>query len=208
MLKRKIIGVFGIQGMGKTTYIKQITKDLDRVIYVDTLEEFNFTTITTPKNLIEYLKDRIKFKVEYVNIDDSDIDALEKVCIVLKAYIQEMLKKYNIDIDITLVVDEVDIYSNSHFIAHHFSEVIRRGRHYNTNLIYATRRPHEAPRLATSQSNVFVIFKTIEPTDINFFKSFIGDYAYDIPTLQKFEYLYCNLDENIVTKNKLNIDFS
>jgi DNA helicase HerA-like ATPase len=207
MLKRKIVGVFGIQGMGKTTYIKQITKNLDRVLFVDTLEEFNYTTITNPKELIEYLKDRIKFKIEYVNIDDSDVDALEKVSIALKAYVQEMLKKYEIDIDITLVVDEVDIYSNSHFIAHHFSEVIRRGRHYNTNLIYATRRPHEAPRLATSQSNAFVIFKTIEPSDINFFKSFIGDYANEIPNLQRFEYLYCNLDENIVTKKKLTLDF-
>ncbi|MCW1311403.1 MAG: hypothetical protein QXJ93_01025 [Candidatus Rehaiarchaeum fermentans] len=204
---RKIIGIFGIQGHGKTTYLKEITKNLNRVIYVDTLEEYNYKTITNPIELLDFLKDRISFKIEYVNLtEDTDIESLDKVCIAIKSYIQYMQSKYELDIDITLAVDEVDIYATTSFISQNFRELIVRGRHWNTNLIYATRRPHECNRLLTSQSNIFAIFKIIEPSDIAFFKTFIGEYAYELPELKRFEYLYCDLDSQIFIKKKLQND--
>lgn len=177
----EIIVVTGQRGKGKTTYIKNIIESYDRVIIFDLLGEFcYYETAFNLNDFFSLLSRKRKedfFFINYYNPKNSEKD-FEIIC--------KAINKLN---DIMFVIDELDYFCSANYIPREFSEIIKRGRHQNLNVIISTRRPHEIPRLVTSQLTQFITFKHIEPRDLSYIKDGVGIEPEDIQNLKDFEYI-------------------
>jgi len=92
--------------------------------------------------------------------------------------------------NLTLVVEELDIYCRQGRTCPEFFEIIRRGRHHNIELIGVSQRPHGFGRDLTSQAKEFYIFNTREPKDVAYLKDYFGEYLVSkVEQLQEFEYV-------------------
>lgn len=193
MIKNEVIVVTGQRGKGKTTFIKNNIENFDRVIIFDLLGEFRY--YETALNLQDFFlllsKKRKEdfFFINYYNPKNSEGD-FNVIC--------KAINKLN---DILFVVDELDYFCSANYIPNAFSEIIKRGRHQNLNVIIATRRPHEIPRLVTSQLTEFITFRHIEPRDLTYIKDAIGIEPENIQTLKDFEYL--KWKENSIEKGRV-----
>lgn len=180
-MNNKIIVVTGQRGKGKTTYIKNTIENYDRVIIFDLLGEFSYyETALNLEDFFSLLSKKRKedfFIINYYNPKNTEND-FNIIC--------KVINKLN---DIMFVVDELDYFCSANYIPKEFSEIIKRGRHQNLNILIATRRPHEIPRLVTSQLTDFITFRQIEPRDLNYIKDAVGIDAEEIQNLKDFHYL-------------------
>ena len=177
----EVIIITGQRGKGKTTYLKSIIEKYDRVIIFDLLGEF--CQYETAYNLKEYfqkltrLRKESFFYLNYFNPKNSEED-FDIVC-----------KSINRLQDIVFIIDELDYFTNANYTPKDFAEIIKRGRHQNLNVIASTRRPHEIPRLVTSQLSQFITFRQLEPRDLSYTKDVVGLNPEEIQALQDFEYI-------------------
>lgn len=69
----------------------------------------------------------------------------------------------------SIVMDEVDgINRGNSQPSKTVARMIKRGRHILLDQWYATRRPHELPRLVSSQSDETILFRTEEDRDLDY----------------------------------------
>lgn len=100
--------------------------------------------------------------------------------------------------DTVFVVDEVDMYFDKGEPSEAFSDVIRRGRHNDIDLVGITQRPRQMGEIRSMANEVY-IFETHEPSDLQYFKqSFSEKLVEMIKRLKQFEYVKVILpyDEN------------
>lgn len=96
--------------------------------------------------------------------------------------------------DLTFIVEEADNYANPNFCPIELKRLLKYGRHVGLSMIFVSRRPAEINRLITSQSQRFICFTIIEPTDVRYLTSVIGPVARVLPTLKKLEFVDWNPD--------------
>ena len=177
----EVIVITGQRGKGKSTYIKNHIEDYDRVVIFDLLGEFTY--YHTSHTLEEFFKELSKNKKEdffilnYYNPKNSERD-FEIIC-----------KAINRNENLMFVIDELDYFCSANYIPHSFAEIIKRGRHQNLNVMIATRRPHEIPRLVTSQVSQFITFRHLEIRDLEYMKDVCGFDKEEIQSLPDFNFL-------------------
>jgi len=180
-MKNEVIVITGQRGTGKTTYIHNHISKYDRVIIFDLLGEFtNYETTHDIKTFLQKFSKKKKeqfFYLNYYNPKTGDNDFLV-IC--------EAINRYE---DILFVVDELDYFCNASYSPRQFSEIIKRGRHQGIGLMVATRRPHEIPRLVTSQVTEFIAFRHLEPRDINYIREICSIEEDDVKSLKNYEYI-------------------
>jgi hypothetical protein len=148
MYKNQIIAVFGHRGSGKSTWIAENIEDWKPFVLVDPLYDPKFQALNLYK---------VKSVEEAIEVfRDSDPQ---------RVYISPNLETFDFFCGLvlarrgmTLVVDEVDHYSNSYYLSPYFKKLIKYGRHRETNLVVASRRPKEMNPLLRSQANKFIVF--------------------------------------------------
>lgn len=159
----------------------KLLENSNRVIFCDTTgHDYNDGVVFY--NLADLKKFWVKvylknFRIIYRPLDpQKEFPELCKLCIECK--------------DLSLVVEELDIYCQNGKTCDEFFEIIRRGRHHGIELIGVSQRPHGFGRDVTSQTKEFYIFSTNEPKDIQYFKEYFGEYIVDqIGKLQQYEYV-------------------
>lgn len=185
MNKNNVIVITGQRGTGKTTYIKNCLRGMDRIIIFDLLGEFDPNVFTMRRFFEQLSQDRKNpfFVLSYFNPRNSE-DDFELIC-----------KAVNRMSNIILVIDELDYFCSPTSCPDVFAEIIKRGRHQEIGVICATRRPHEIPRLVTSQVTELVTFRHVEPRDLAYLKD-IGNFEpEEVQKLPDFSYLKWNQGE-------------
>lgn len=92
----------------------------------------------------------------------------------------------------TLVLDEADGFSLD--AAPCFDWLVRYGRNRNVDLLTGCRRPAEISRNITAGANRLYLFRTQEPRDIEYFRSIIGDRAFELMDVPAYSGLYVDYD--------------
>ena len=124
------------------------------------------------------------FQCVYNCIEDDDEEQLEFMCSLVCALE-----------NCFFIVEEVDQYATPSQMPHEFRKLLKTGRHFGVSMIFVSRRPAEMNRLITAQSRRFICFQMLEPADIRFMKSIIGEVAEELKTLPKLHYIDWNHGE-------------
>jgi len=163
-MKNIITCVFGRKGSGKTTFVqKRLIPKFSRVLILDTLSEYPFFYFYDLAMFIQSVKQNYNksfFRITYRPADELD-DYFFKFCYSLS--------------NITVIVEEADLYSNAFSANEYFEKIIKYGRHKNINLIAVSRRPAEISKTLISQSDYVITFQQILKRDIDFFRLYINN---------------------------------
>ena len=149
-----ILGVIGTTGYGKTSFIKQITRHLRRVIFLDVLDEYGGIPVETVEDFVEYVGMDGELRLS-VRLSD-----LEEYRFIFRA-----LSYFR---DITVVVEEANLFSSPAGTDKGFRELIFRGRRRGINIIWASQRPASVGRDLTSQTMILVAVRLLEPRDLEY----------------------------------------
>lgn len=96
---------------------------------------------------------------------------------------------YNIP-DFAFFINEVALYTESTKIPEEFKKLITQGRRQFIDIICTVRRKVETHRILTSQADILASFKQVEPDDVRYCRSRIGELADEIPNLEMLEFVY------------------
>lgn len=183
-MQNDIITVLGQKGYGKTTFLKKILiPEYERVIILDTMHEYHdLPGSVVSESGIETVEIMEMFseneKGQYIIVQQSNFSEYNKILDVITDFR-----------DITLVIDEVDKFAEPNSIHPSLKELYNTARHYEIDLIAASRRPNQVNRIITSQTDLFIIFHTHEPNDLVYYKNFISRQVIEpVKSLGRFEY--------------------
>jgi len=155
----------GKKGSGKTHFvIKKIIPCFKKTIILDAMDEYPFFPVYSVKALIGFLiandSPQKKYKVNYRPHDENEEAFFELI--------------YQIG-NVTLVVEEIDLYCSSHSSDPFLKRIIRYGRHRNIDLIGVSRRPAEITKDLVSQSDLLLSFKQTQKIEIDFFRHYTSN---------------------------------
>lgn len=164
---REISIIFGRTGSGKSYLTKQLIKNMDRVIIIDSLNEYNEGII------VNNLKEFATFFLQRPNI--------KRFKVIVRFHNNDLSKdlsdEFNILFDLiyhignlTLVLEEAEIYISKRAEKTVFNNLIRFGRHSSISMIAIARRVTELSNNLKSQVNYFYSFKQTLPKDIEYLK--------------------------------------
>jgi hypothetical protein len=192
-MNNHVIIICGQRGCGKSTYLNAEIDKFDRVIIYDLLgENLHYETAFNMEQYVARLNKKQKAHFFVLNFFDpkTDEECFSKICI-----------SVNRLHDVLFVVDELDYHCNANYIPKDLAEIIKRGRHQQLNLMVATRRPHEIPRLMTSQVSQFITFRQVEPRDLDYLNSVCSFNKEEVKNLPNFHYL--KWENGVITRGQV-----
>lgn len=188
-----IVTVLGQRGSGKSSWVKQNLPGVGRFIVWDTMGEY-----ASPEGKFQGFKECEDLSDVFVEVDKNQNGLFQLVYTSVKEDEQE-LKDLEAICTIAgavggclLVIEEVDTYADPHHCPLALKTLLKKGRHWDVSMMFVSRRPAEIHRLITSQSQRFILFKIIEPRDIIYLRSIIGQEADQIPSLEILHYMDWN----------------
>lgn len=154
-IQDKKIAVLGIQGSGKTEWVKNIAKNFKTIVYTPHLSEWKKTKV----HLAQY---------------NSFLGDLERFIAGIKN------SKYNV-----IVIDEFDLVcSKGYILKYHMNDLTINHRHYKKALILVSRRPQDIPPKIFETCHYIVAF-TLEGFNaikrLNEIRTGFGDMVKSIP---------------------------
>lgn len=147
--------IFGKTGTGKTTLAKNLIKKENRYIIIDALREYdNGIIIEDFESFLDYVKNNFNndFKIICRFTSDEDIEYLFRTVFVIG--------------NLTLLVEEAEIYINPYSKSNNFLRLVRYGRHKNVKIIGVARRTAELSMDFRAQTNRIISFKQTEKRDL------------------------------------------
>lgn len=153
--KRTIKLIFGKTGQGKSYLAQQLIKEEKRVVIIDPLFEYeNGFIFYNFSDLIDYYSEHepetFKFICRFKT--DLEIDYLFRFCEVAK--------------NLTLVLEEAEIYISPQARSSNFLRLVRYGRHQAISIIGIARRTAELSSDLKAQVNTIYSFCQTLPRDI------------------------------------------
>ena len=175
MPDNRVISVFGAKGSGKSTLVKAMLEEHDRVIVLDTLGEYELAVRFGMDACLSALAAAEKsrsfaYSLRLPNADEY-LDLME-VCYELPGTL--------------LVLEETSFYCSPASLPPELSALVRYGRHREIDQIYVARRPSEIHRDLTAQSDLIVSFRQQEPRDIAYLSAAAGEDAGRVRTLRQY----------------------
>lgn len=164
-LKNRIVCIAGRKGSGKSTLTREILQHSSRLFLFDTMGEHSW--VPDQMNSLDqawiYIADHggdpAPFQGSYVaeDADDESLDTdFAEVC-------TAVWQSGNM----TLAVEELPMLSQPNYVPPAFNRLIRLGRHRAVNILYTGQRLSECPRRVTAATDIFVLFHTSEPSDLD-----------------------------------------
>ena len=177
--------VLGMRGCGKTVKVRNLIKDIRRLLVVDT-KGYDYSDGVAFHSLAQLKSFWHKvyqgdFRLIYKPPgDDSEIrEDIAEICTLSEACE-----------NLTLVVEELNIIFDEKRPPTEFNHMIFGGREPGVELIGVAQRPIGFGRKLTSQAKEFYVFYNREPGDVRFFKQSLGnEAALAICTLEQYQYL-------------------
>lgn len=180
--ERWISSVFGMQGAGKTSFVrKHIIPFSPKPIFIlDTLDEYNDGLVFYSMKALKHHLVKYNMNLSGVHILKADNDRDAENFFKLFTLVKEPC---------TILIEEADKFMGSaHYdINEDIKNIINYGRHWGQNIIFIARRPARLNKDVTSQSNFIVSFRQTESRDINSLKQSY-DEAAKLPDLKGWRY--------------------
>lgn len=177
-MQRHIACVLGKTGSGKSRLIIwKIVPALSAPVFIlDTMDDFPYGLhFSSTMSMCEYIvAGRQNDSGIYVVKADSDEDAE-----------QFFYASFNMGVEHTIVVDEVDKFAGTHNIDDYLNRIIRYGRRRGVSCVFAARRPVELHPTIRAQSDVILSLRQDAPEDIATMKK-RGGAATDLPGLSLY----------------------
>lgn len=177
--------VFGMRGCGKTVKVRNLIRDIRRILVVDT-KGYDYQDGVAFRSFAElksfwhkvYQGDfRLIYKPQ--GSDAEIIEDIAQICTLSEACG-----------NMTLVVEELNIIFDEQRPPTEFNHMIFGGREPGVELIGVAQRPVGFGRKLTSQAKEFYVFYNREPDDVRFFKNNLGiEAAEAIRNLEQYQYL-------------------
>lgn len=186
-MKNEVIFVSGQRGSGKTFWVQNLVSKLPRFLIYDSLGEYEGARRFEE---IDDLLDHASrsgpgfFDAIFDPLDPTDSEDFDIFCRVARALG-----------NLYVIIEEFDLFATPFNIPLELQALIKYGRHRGINVVGVSRRPAEVSRLFTSQATRFILFRQIEPRDVQYFRSIIGVAADLLPTLEPFHFLDINFSE-------------
>jgi len=169
-MQREVILVCGVTGGGKTTWARQFTKSLPRLLVYDIAASFpvQYTDVETLANLVETKPEQFRYGI----YDPRDTDVLTATAFMLG--------------DCWLVLEEIStLYNIGARIHGPLQEAILLGRQRSLSLLAISQRASYFPITLRSQASRIVSFRQQEPSDLKWLADFMGQAnAEKLPLLQ------------------------
>jgi len=174
--------VAGLRGYGKTSRVLELTRETRRVLYYDSLgDDYSEGVVCRSRPVLEKLwhaSYRGPFRISYKPVDP--VADLPRIC--------ELAYACG---DMTLVVDEIQLYFRGQYCAPELTKVITGGRHVGLELIGVTQAPKHLGELLRSQAREWFVFAIREPSHVKYLADrLVGVDPNLIMNLQKWEYLH------------------
>lgn len=185
MLERAIITVTGMQGSGKTTWLKPHVARCRRAIFADPEGKWSAqhpgdVFVDTAEQLLDYLgaigasDPAVPFRVIYRREHFERMrDAAPKIAFALR--------------NLTLVLEELTWFSSASVISPELEQIIQVGRERFINLIGTTQRPQRIHGSFFDQANLVCIFRTQPGPAMQRLKRDYPDAASEAPNLRLHE---------------------
>jgi hypothetical protein len=193
MKHRTIKLVLGKTGSGKSSFVKkELIRNIERLIIIDALSEYeNGIIFYDVDTLIEYILDNQvnqhdNFKYICRFTDDKDIELLFLLVFELS--------------NLTLLVEECEIYVSPNSKSSNFLKLVRYGRHKNISIIGVARRSTELSLTFRSQTDTIFSFKQTDKNDLVKMEE-LG--LYDLDKLEDYKYP----GKHILDKHYKRIDY-
>lgn len=189
-MQNVIVGVAGMKGHGKSTYLRNMLQDEPALALVDTLGEHSAWCEPFPSPLLE---DQVLFLAgPPPSFRHSFVLPAGKE---LEPHFNFLCRAAYISGGMTVAVEEVDYFSSSGSDAEGLELLIRYGRHRGVNLVWVARNLVEVSRRLTSQTDAYVLFRTQEPRYIEGLgERLTPEIAREVEQLPQFEYIVCSKD--------------
>lgn len=188
-----ILGIFGRKGSGKTTLTKRVLGEFPRALVLDALGEYEeLAGAVVCRTLREAF-----FHLGRV----ADLPSWRVVVSSLEteAYLSLLRVAWELERAV-IVVEEAHAYGSPWRPSPEVSRLVRLGRHRGLSSVFVSQRPHDVPRIVTSQADVIVALQQHEEADVRFLKSIFGKKAELLRELPKYEAIVFGDAEKIPTE--------
>lgn len=177
--KNKIIFVLGQKGSGKSCYARAHVLGLSRVIVFDPMREYSDGVIFEDfETLLGFMENNHLGQFRAICRFRSDAEYLRAIELVLLVG------------NMWIVIEELNFFISAQSKENQFLELFRFGRHNNISIMAIAQRAAEIPKTFTSQADLMVSFRQIEPRDLDYMSkiSYVGSQGAErIRNLQKAE---------------------
>lgn len=164
-VQNTIVAVIGRKGTGKSTLTAEILKRCDREFIFDTAGDH--TWVPDRFNSLDeawvYIFDCSADPRPFIGSYTPESDDEDS----LQTDFAEICRAVWESGNLTFVVEELPMLSSPQWAPPRFDRIVRLGRHRAINVLYTGQRASECPRRVTAATDVFVLFHTSEPADLD-----------------------------------------
>ena len=178
--KRNEIGlIVGKKGSGKSTLGRNIFKSNKRTVAVDTEHDFEAGVVIQDPGQLPAWWNKVyglaDFKMVYRPMDDLAVDQF------FHFWNRPQVGQA------TLVIDEVDKWSNPHQTAPGLAKLLNYGRHRAINLVGIARRPANVSKTWTANADWIAAFQTTDLIDLDYLSKWM-DASNNLRDLDQFKF--------------------
>jgi hypothetical protein len=167
-LQNRIIGVVGRKGSGKSTLARRVLERCPRLFAFDTMGEHKwipngFHDLDRADEFLAWAEMQERFAGRYVPEGDIAGDFAELAGMV---YSQGQM---------LFVIEEIPLLCSASYVPPELGKLVRLGRHRRVSLLWTAQRMAEVSRTLTAMTDIFVLFATTEPRDLDAIHDRCGD---------------------------------
>jgi hypothetical protein len=179
--------ILGKTGTGKTVLAKSLIENSKRLLVLDPLGEYGGRIFFTFDALADFFSSEPEeFQAILRPQEEEDADFFFKLARTIG--------------NVTVLVDEAEIYINPQSMPDSFRWLIQFGRHRGISLVCVGRRAPELNIYLRAQQTSIISFAQSEPRDIDHLVAYGFD-AEEISYLDGHDYEVLGNDENSIKKN-------
>jgi hypothetical protein len=179
--------ILGKTGTGKTVLAKSLIENCNRLLVLDPLGEYGGRIFFDFDSLADYmLTEPEEFQAVLRPQEEEDADFFFRLARTVG--------------NVTVLVDEAEIYINPQSMPDSFRWLIQFGRHREVSLICVGRRAPELNIYLRAQQTSIISFAQSEPRDIDHLVAYGFD-AESITYLTGHEYEVLGADESTIKEN-------
>jgi len=195
-IQNSIIAVAGMKGHGKSTWLRANMTEERSLAIIDTLGEHrDWCPMCPAKEMDEQVRMLAEppehfqwsFMVSPHHKDENGNNL----------HFESLCSAAMLAGEMTLVIEEVDHYASANFISPSLQVLVDYGRHKLVNVVWLTRNLSVVPRILTSQTDLFVLFKQQEPRYLEAMEDRFTEEIVDaVEALPQFEYITVDREKN------------